>query len=174
MTLPPGPRVPAEITGRPARLLERAPPGGNRCAQASPHSRQQPERSPSFLLIWALRFLVGVVPVPWLFLVGAILTEVAATTALKLSEGFTRVAPSIVVVIGYTTAFGMLSQALSRGMGIGVAYGVWAAAGVALVAIIGAVFLGESMTWVQVAGIALVIAGVLALELGAHHPQAQQ
>ncbi|WP_433284849.1 DMT family transporter [Pseudonocardia sp. CA-142604] len=112
--------------------------------------------------------------VPWLFLAGAILTEVAATTALKLSEGFTRLVPSIVVVIGYITAFAMLSQALTRGMGIGVAYGVWAAVGVALVAIIGAVFLGESMTWVQVAGIALVIAGVLALELGAHHPQAQQ
>jgi small multidrug resistance pump len=115
-----------------------------------------------------------VVAVPWLFLVGAILTEVAATTALKLSEGFTRLVPSIVVVIGYITAFGMLSQALIRGMGISVAYGVWAAAGVALVAIIGAVFLGEGMTWVQVAGIALVIAGVLALELGAHHPEAQQ
>jgi len=115
-----------------------------------------------------------VVAVPWLFLVGAILTEVAATTALKLSEGFTRLVPSIVVVIGYITAFGMLSQALTRGMGIGVAYGVWAAAGVTLVAIIGAVVLGESMTWVQVAGIALVIAGVLALELGAHHPEAQQ
>jgi small multidrug resistance pump len=115
-----------------------------------------------------------VVAVPWVFLVGAILTEIAATTALKLSDGFTRLVPSIVVVIGYITAFGMLSQALTRGLGIGVAYGVWAAAGVALVAIIGAVFLGESMTWVQVAGIALVIAGVLALELGAHHPEAQQ
>ena len=111
---------------------------------------------------------------PWLFLVGAILTEVAATTALKLSEGFTRVVPSIVVVIGYIMAFGMLSQALTRGIGIGVAYGVWVAAGVALVAIIGALFLGESMTWVQVAGIALVIAGVLALEVGAHHPEAPQ
>jgi small multidrug resistance pump len=117
---------------------------------------------------------VEVVAVPWLFLVGAILTEVAATTALKLSEGFTRLAPSIVVVVGYVTAFGMLSQALTRGMGVGVAYGVWAAAGMALVTIIGAVFLGENMTWVQVGGIAIIIAGVLTLELGAHHPGAQQ
>ena len=62
---------------------------------------------------------------PWLFLVGAILTEVTATTALKLSEGFTRLVPSIVVVVGYIAAFGMLSQALTRGMGIGIAYGVW-------------------------------------------------
>jgi small multidrug resistance pump len=107
--------------------------------------------------------------VPWLFLAGAIITEVIATTALKLSEGFTRLVPTIVVVVGYIAAFGMLSQALTRGMAIGVAYGVWAAAGVALVAIAGAVFLGESMTWVQVGGIGLVIAGVLALEMGAAH-----
>ena len=106
---------------------------------------------------------------PWFFLVGAILTEVAATTALKLSEGFSRLVPSIVVVIGYVAAFGLLSQALTRGMPIGVAYGGWAAAGVALAAAVGAVFLGESMTWVQVGGIVLVIAGVLALELGARH-----
>jgi small multidrug resistance pump len=106
---------------------------------------------------------------PWLFLAGAIVSEVVATTFLKLSEGFTKLVPSIVVVIGYVAAFGMLSQALTRGMGIGVAYGVWAAAGVALVAVVGTAFLGESMTWVQVGGIALVIAGVLALEQGAAH-----
>jgi small multidrug resistance pump len=106
---------------------------------------------------------------PWLFLAGAILSEVVATTFLKLSEGFTKLVPSIVVVVGYIAAFAMLSQALTRGMTIGVAYGVWAAVGVALVAIVGAAFLGESMTWVQVGGIALVIAGVLALELGAAH-----
>jgi small multidrug resistance pump len=106
---------------------------------------------------------------PWLFLAGAIITEVIATTALKLSEGFTKLVPSIVVVVGYIAAFGMLSQALTRGMTIGVAYGVWAAVGIALVAIVGAALLGESLTWVQVGGIALVIAGVLALELGAVH-----
>jgi small multidrug resistance pump len=106
---------------------------------------------------------------PWLFLAGAILSEVVATTFLKLSEGFTKLVPSIIVVVGYVAAFAMLSQALTRGMAIGVAYGVWAAVGVALVAIVGAAFLGESMTWVQVGGIALVIAGVLAIELGASH-----
>lgn len=104
---------------------------------------------------------------PWLLLAGAIASEVVATTFLKLSEGFSRLIPSVVVIVGYIAAFGLLSQALARGMDLGVAYGVWAAAGVALVAIVGAVFLGEGMTWVQVAGIALVIAGVLALELGA-------
>jgi small multidrug resistance pump len=105
----------------------------------------------------------------WLFLIGAIGFEVTATLALKLSNGFSRLIPSIVVVIGYVVAFGMLSQALTRGMAIGVAYGVWAAAGVALVAIAGAAFFGEGLTMTQVGGIALIIAGVLALELGGAH-----
>jgi small multidrug resistance pump len=107
--------------------------------------------------------------VAWLFLAGAIMSEVVATTALKLSVGFTRLVPSIVVVIGYVTAFALLSQALTRGMGIGVAYAVWSAIGVALVALIGVTFLGEHLTAIQVGGIALVIAGVVALELGAQH-----
>lgn len=102
----------------------------------------------------------------YLLLTLAIASEVIATVSLKLSEGFTRLVPSVVVVVGYLAAFGLLSQALARGLEIGVAYGLWAAAGVALVAIAGTLVLGEALTWVQVGGIALVIAGVLALELG--------
>ncbi|MCY9787014.1 multidrug efflux SMR transporter [Nocardiopsis sp. EMB25] len=106
---------------------------------------------------------------PWIWLCGAIIAEVAATTSLKFSEGFTRLVPSVVVAVGYVTAFAMLSQSLSRGMALGVAYGVWAAAGIALVAVIGVMFLGESLTWVQVGGIALIIGGVMALEMGGSH-----
>ena len=105
----------------------------------------------------------------WFWLAGAILAEVTGTIALKFSEGFSRVGPSILVVLGYGVAFVALSQALVRGMPVGVAYGVWAALGVTLVALIGAAFLGESLSWIQVGGIALVIGGVLALELGAAH-----
>ena len=106
---------------------------------------------------------------PWMWLAGAIILEVIATTSLKFSEGFTRLFPSIVVVIGYGGAFYALSQALARGLPLGVAYGTWAAIGVALVAIIGAVLLGESLTWTQIGGIALVMAGVMALESGGRH-----
>lgn len=102
----------------------------------------------------------------WFWLAGAILAEVTGTVALRFSEGFTRWVPTVVVAVGYGVAFYALSQALVRGMAIGVAYGVWAAAGVALIALIGAAFLGEGLTWIQVGGIALVIGGVLALELG--------
>jgi small multidrug resistance pump len=103
----------------------------------------------------------------YFWLAGAIVAEVTGTIALRFSEGFSRLVPSIVVVLGYGVAFIALSQALTRGMPVGVAYGIWAAAGVTLVALVGAVFLGESLTWVQIGGIALVIGGVLALELGA-------
>ncbi|PZF80845.1 DMT family transporter [Jiangella anatolica] len=105
----------------------------------------------------------------WVFLTLAIAAEVTATIALRFSEGFTKLVPSIVLVAGYLLAFTMLSLALERGMRIGVAYGVWAAAGVALVALIGAAFLSEPLTTVQVGGIALIIGGVLALELGGAH-----
>lgn len=104
-----------------------------------------------------------------LFLALAIATEVTATISLKLSEGFTKLVPSIVVVLGYGAAFFFLSQALKRGMAIGVAYGIWSAVGVAAIATIGVLFLGERLTLIQVGGIALVILGVLALELGGAH-----
>jgi small multidrug resistance pump len=102
----------------------------------------------------------------WFWLIGAIAAEVTATVSLRFSEGFTRLLPSALVVIGYGTAFYGLSQALSRGMPLGIAYGVWAASGVALIAVIGVALLGEHLSAVQIGGLVLIIAGVLALELG--------
>ncbi|WP_046468496.1 DMT family transporter [Allosalinactinospora lopnorensis] len=105
----------------------------------------------------------------WVFLAFAILGEVTATVSLKLSNGFTKPVPSVIVVAGYVMAFYLLSQGLTRGIPLGVAYGIWASVGVALVAVIGALFLGESMTWAQVGGIILVIGGVTLLEMGGRH-----
>jgi small multidrug resistance pump len=104
----------------------------------------------------------------WVLLAGAILSEVAATISLRLSEGFAKAVPSTIVVVGYLVSFVLLSQVLKRGMAVGVAYGIWAAVGVSLVALIGAAFLGETLTWVQVGGLALVIIGVVAVQSGAH------
>ncbi|MGQ4616981.1 SMR family transporter [Nocardia sp. R7R-8] len=104
-----------------------------------------------------------------LLLALAIACEVTATVSLKLSDGFTKLVPSIVVVVGYGAAFFFLAQALKRGMPIGVAYGIWSAAGVAAIALIGVLFLNERLTLVQVGGVGLVILGVLALELGGAH-----
>jgi small multidrug resistance pump len=74
-----------------------------------------------------------------------------------------------VVLVGYVLAFVMLSFALERGLPIGIAYGIWVASGVALVALIGAMFLGEGLTAVQIVGLVLVVAGVVALEVGGAH-----
>ncbi|WP_330254019.1 multidrug efflux SMR transporter [Nocardia sp. NBC_00565] len=104
-----------------------------------------------------------------LLLALAIASEITATVSLKLSEGFTKLVPSIIVVIGYSSSFYFLSQALKRGMALGVAYGIWSAVGVAVIAVIGVLFLDERLSLVQVGGIALVILGVLALELGGAH-----
>jgi small multidrug resistance pump len=105
----------------------------------------------------------------WVFLAVAICAEVTATISLRLSEGFSKLVPTTIMVIGYIAAFVMLSFALQRGMKVGVAYGAWAAAGVALVALIGTAFLGEGLTGVQIGGLVLVMAGVVALEVGGAH-----
>ncbi|MEV4128910.1 multidrug efflux SMR transporter [Nocardia sp. NPDC049707] len=104
-----------------------------------------------------------------LFLALAIVSEITATVSLKISDGFSKVVPSIIVVIGYGATFFFLSRALKRGMPIGVAYGIWSAVGVAAIAVIGVLFLDEKLSLIQVGGIGLVTIGVLALELGGAH-----
>ncbi|MET0235627.1 MAG: SMR family transporter [Kibdelosporangium sp.] len=106
---------------------------------------------------------------PYLLLAIAITGEVAATTSLKLSENFSKPVPSIVVVAGYLVAFGVLAKLLKDGFPVGVAYAIWAAAGIAAVAVIGALFLHEPLTWTMAGGLLLVIGGVVMLELGRAH-----
>ena len=105
----------------------------------------------------------------YLLLLAAIATEIVATVSLKLSEGFSRLWPSVIVVVGYAIAFTALSRALKLGMPVGVAYAVWSAVGVAAVAIIGWKFLGETLNPTMVVGLALIIGGVVTLELGRTH-----
>lgn len=101
----------------------------------------------------------------WLFLVIAIVTEVFATTSLKLAVSGSRLW-FIGVGSGYATAFSMLSLVLAGGMPIGVAYGIWAAAGVALTALTGTLLFKEPLTWLMCLGISLIVGGVLLLEFG--------
>ncbi|WP_418155381.1 DMT family transporter [Actinoalloteichus caeruleus] len=105
----------------------------------------------------------------YLLLAVAIAAEVTATVALRFSEGFSRLIPSIIVVVGYVIAFRTLAEVLKRGMPIGTAYAMWAGIGVAAVAVIGALFLGEQLTLVKIAGLVLVVGGVVLLELGGGH-----
>lgn len=103
---------------------------------------------------------------PLLLLFAAIGSEVIATTALKLSEGFTRPLPSTLVVVGYGLSFYLLSLTL-RSLSIGVAYAIWSGVGTAAIAIIGAFWFQETLTPTRVAGIVLIIAGVILVNYGA-------
>ena len=104
----------------------------------------------------------------WLFLAGAILAEVAATLSLKVASTG-RVGWYAPVVGGYAVTFVLLSLALDRGMALGIAYGIWAAVGVALTALLSRPLFDEPLTPTMALGIVLIIAGVLAIEVGASH-----
>lgn len=101
----------------------------------------------------------------WLYLTGAILFETFGAVSLRLT--LNKKVWYIGVAIGYLVAFIMLSLTLSSGMGLGVAYGIWAAAGVALAAIISRFLFKEPLTLFMCFGIMLIIAGVLCVEIGA-------
>ncbi|MEO3759468.1 multidrug efflux SMR transporter [Mycobacterium sp. B14F4] len=106
----------------------------------------------------------------WWTLAGAIVIEVVATLSLRASDGFRRKAWIAPVVVGYLASFYLLWLTLALGMPVGIAYGVWTACGVALVALVTRVLFAEPLTWMMVSGIALVVAGVLTIELaGAAH-----
>jgi small multidrug resistance pump len=105
----------------------------------------------------------------WMLLTGAILAEVTATLALKASEGFTRLWPSVVVIIGYLLSFTLLAKLLTTGIPLAVVYAIWSAVGVAVIAVLGVLWLGEHLTWLQTAGLIMVVFGVWALEAGGSH-----
>jgi small multidrug resistance pump len=102
------------------------------------------------------------------FLAAAILAEVVGTTALKFSDGFTRLGPSTVTVVGYLISFVLLAQTLKT-VPVGTAYAIWSAAGTALIVAIGIVFLDERATVARLGGIALVIIGVVILQIAEAH-----
>ena len=107
--------------------------------------------------------------VAYLLLALAIVCEVIGTLALKMSEGFTKIVPTIFVVLGYLGAFISLGLGLSKGLSMGVAYGIWAGAGTALVAIAGIVLFKEQINVWGFVGIGFIIAGVVLLEMNSSH-----
>ncbi|MEU0673488.1 SMR family transporter [Streptomyces sp. NPDC006172] len=105
----------------------------------------------------------------WLFLFGAILTEVAATLCLRVASQGGGARWLAGTLTGYLAAFACLTLALDGGLALGVAYGIWAATGVALTAVACRVLFREPLTKVMGAGIGLIVVGVLCIELGAAH-----
>lgn len=104
----------------------------------------------------------------WLYLVFAILSEVVGTTALKYSDGFTRIGPSAVTLVAYALSFVLLAQVL-RVIPVGVAYAIWSGAGVALITLIGWTALGQKLDAVAMGGIGLIVAGVIVLNVWSGH-----
>ncbi|TCJ89392.1 DMT family transporter [Nocardia alba] len=105
----------------------------------------------------------------WLLLATAITAEVVATLSLRAAQD--NPGWYALVATGYLSAFAALSVALRTGLGLGVAYGIWAASGVALTAVMAAVLFGDPLTVLMGAGIVTIIGGVLCVELGAHPPK---
>lgn len=100
---------------------------------------------------------------PWLYLILAICAEVIATNALKASETFSRLGPSLITVVGYGLAFYLLSLVFKT-MPVGVAYAVWAGLGMVLTLLVAMVLFGERPDVPAMLGVALIIAGVVVLQ----------
>jgi small multidrug resistance pump len=101
----------------------------------------------------------------WLTLAGGIVLEVIATMSLRASDGFRNRKWLAPVILGYIGSFWLVYETLAMGMPVGVAYGVWSACGVALVALLAKFLFGEPLTPTMIVGMALIIAGVLTIDL---------
>lgn len=104
----------------------------------------------------------------WIFLSIAIIAEVVGTSALKSSEGFSRLYPSIIVILGYVGAFYFLSLTLKT-IPIGVAYAIWAGLGTALITAVGWCFFNQKLSPMALIGISFVLIGVILINLSSKH-----
>lgn len=100
----------------------------------------------------------------WMMLGIAIASEIAATASLRASQGFSRLVPSIVVVIGYALSFFLLAHVLKT-LPVGMVYAIWSAVGVAVLAVLGKVVWGDALPPLAILGLALIIGGILLLRV---------
>jgi small multidrug resistance pump len=100
----------------------------------------------------------------YLYLAAAIVCEVAGTSALKQSDGMTRLGPSVVVVVGYVLAFFLLSLTL-RSVPVGIAYAIWSGVGIVLISIVGAIWFKQTLDFAAFAGMLMIIGGVAVIYL---------
>ncbi len=103
----------------------------------------------------------------WLILLGAIAFEVIGTTCMKLSDGFTKYVPAILMFVFYSASIAALSVTLKK-IEVGIAYAVWSGVGTALIAVIGIVFFREQLTLLKVGGMLLVISGAVILNVASN------
>ena len=101
---------------------------------------------------------------PWIYLAIAIVCEVVATSALKASDGFTRLTPSVIVVLGYVVSFYCLSLTL-RTIPVGIVYAIWSGVGIVLISTVGWLLFGQTLSWAAMLGMAFITLGVVILNV---------
>ncbi|MDR1941389.1 MAG: multidrug efflux SMR transporter [Endomicrobium sp.] len=109
--------------------------------------------------------MLSVSKTAFFYLFIAIISEVFATSALKSCEGFTKLRPSLAVILGYTLSFWFFAKSL-KGISLGMAYAIWAGAGASLIVIVGWAFYKQPMSAASLLGILLVIAGIIIMKIG--------
>ena len=112
---------------------------------------------------------MGLQTFSWLLLAASVVAEVAGTIALRYADGFSRLIPSLVVGASYAAAIWLMSIAV-RHLEVGLAYAVWAGSGTALTAALGILWFGESMTLLRIAGVVMIVIGVVVLNFETRVP----
>ncbi len=102
----------------------------------------------------------------WFCLAGAIALEIAGTISMKLSEGFTRTLPSVLIFVFYAASFSLMTVAVKK-IDVSVSYAIWSGVGTTAIALIGVYWFRESLTTMQIASIVLIVTGVIGLRVGA-------
>ena len=102
----------------------------------------------------------------WFCLAGAIVLEIAGTVSMKMSQGFTRTLPSVLIFVFYAASFALMTVAVKK-IDMSVSYAIWSGVGTATIALIGVFWFRESLTLVQIASIVLIVTGVIGLRAGA-------
>ena len=105
---------------------------------------------------------------PWVLMAVAIIFEVIGTTCLKLSEGFTKIIPSILIFVFYAISFSFLTFALKK-IELSLAYAIWSGAGTALIALIGIFVFSESVSFIKIISLFLVIVGIVGLKVACNN-----
>jgi len=100
----------------------------------------------------------------WLFLGVAIIAEVVATSSLKASAGFTKIWPSLLVVLGYGVAFYFLSLTL-KSIPVGIAYAIWSGLGIVLISLVGWLIFEQKLDFASIIGMTLIVTGVAVINL---------
>jgi small multidrug resistance pump len=105
----------------------------------------------------------------WMLLAAAIACEVTGTMFLRVADGFTKLIPTVVVVVGYIASFYLLSLILRSGIPSGIIYAIWSAFGIALVTILGMMLFDDQISIVTAAGLVVVMFGVVLIQMGNSH-----